>query len=260
MSVPLVLLCGVFGLLIGSFLNVVIYRVPRGESVVRPGSRCPGCGHELSWYENVPLVSWLVLRGRCRSCHTPISARYPLVELLTGILFGAMAWRFGAAWELPAFLYLAAISVALSFIDIDTQRLPDVIVLPSYVVAAVLLGLAALIEPDWSSFLRAVLGGAALLAFYFLALVIYPRGMGWGDVKLAGVVGAYLAWISWGALAVGAFAGFLLGGLFGALLMAVRRAGRKTKIPFGPWLLLGVMVGVLWGTDIAHWYTDTFVG
>lgn len=248
------LLTAVLGLFVGSFLNVVIYRVPREESVVTPRSHCPSCDTQLTWYENVPVASWVALRGRCRTCSSPVSARYPVVELLTAGVFGLMGWRFGLAWELPAYLYLAAIGVALAAIDLDTRRLPDAIVLPSYAVGGALLGLASLAEHDGAAALRAVGGGAALWAFYLVLRVVKPSGMGWGDVKLSGVLGGYLAWLSWGALVVGGFAGFLIGGVSGLLLIAAGRAGRKSTIPYGPYMLTGVLVGVLWGAQLADLY------
>jgi leader peptidase (prepilin peptidase)/N-methyltransferase len=252
----LIALCTAVGLLIGSFLNVVVWRVPRGESVVSPPSHCPGCDTAIAPRDNVPVLSWLVLRGRCRHCGEPISVRYPLVELGTALLFGLIAWYLGSAWELPAFLYLAAIAVALALIDIDVHRLPNAIVLPSYVAVAVLHLLPAVVEGRWDDYLRAALGGTVLFAFYFLLAFIYPAGMGFGDVKLAGVLGAYLAWISWGVLAVGGFLGFVLGGVVGGTLMAVRRAGRKSKIPFGPFMLAGALIAVFVGHDIADLYLD----
>jgi leader peptidase (prepilin peptidase)/N-methyltransferase len=256
----LIVLVLLFGLLIGSFLNVVIHRVPRGESIVSPGSRCPGCGNDIAWYDNIPVLSWLVLRGRCRNCGEPISWRYPAVELLTALLFAAIAWQFGATWELPAYLYLAAIGVALTFIDLDTKRLPNAIVLPSYVVAAVLLALPALLDSQWDNYLGALLGGVALFAFYFVLAFIYPAGMGFGDVKLAGVLGMYLGWLGWGAVIVGGFLGFLLGGLVGGALMVARRAGRKSAIPFGPFMVAGALVAVFAGPAIADWYTSSLLG
>ncbi|MFL6100769.1 MAG: prepilin peptidase [Actinomycetales bacterium] len=252
--------CAVVGLAIGSFLNVVIWRVPRDESVVRPRSHCPSCGNPVRPYDDIPVVSWLVLRGRCRDCGQPISIRYPLVEAGTAVLFGVTAWHFGLSWELPAYLYLIAIGVALALIDIDVHRLPNAIVLPSYVVAPVLLTVASLGDGDWAALVRAAIGGAALYVLYFLLRLAYPSGMGFGDVKLAGVLGMYLGWLGWGPLAVGAFLGFLLGGVVGGALMAANRASRKSKIPFGPFMIAGAYVAVLVGAQISDLYLDLFVG
>lgn len=252
-----VLFCGLFGLAIGSFLNVVVWRVPRGESVVHPPSACPRCGHPIRSRHNIPVLSWLLLRGRCWDCGAPISRRYPTVELVTGLLFAGVELWSGLSWSLPAFLYLAGVSVALALIDLDTQRLPDVLVLPSYPVALVLLTLASW-NPgggsDWGALLRAVIGGAAMFVVYLVIVLAYPRGMGLGDVKLAGVLGLFLAWTGWGALVVGWFSAFLLGGVFGIALMLRGRAGRRTAIPFGPWMLLGTGVGLIAGQPIADWY------
>lgn len=257
MTALLVAFAFVFGLNIGSFLNVVIWRVPRGESVVRPPSHCPRCDQEISHRDNVPVASWLLLRGRCRHCSEPISARYPAVELLTGLLFAAMTLRFGISPELPAFLYLASIGVALSLIDLDTKRLPNVIVLPSYVSAGVLLSVAAAASGEWDNLLRAALGMAVMYAFYFALVVIKPGGMGFGDVKLAGVLGLYLGWLGWGVLVVGLFLGFLSGGVIGGALMAAGRATRKSKIPYGPFMIAGALVAVFVGAALAGWYADT---
>lgn len=245
-----------FGLAIGSFLNVVIWRVPRGESVVSPSSACPRCGNAIAARDNVPVLSWLLLGGRCRYCHEQISGRYPLVEAGTAVLFVVAALRFGWSWELPAFLYLAAITVALAMIDIDVHRLPNAIVLPSYLVAGVLLVGAALLQGDPGSALRSVLAGVALYAFYFLLAFIYPAGMGFGDVKLAGVLGLYLGYLGWGEVVVGGFLGFVVGGLSGAALIVLRRAGRKSKIPFGPYMLVGAWISVLAGGALVDWYLD----
>ncbi|UCN16419.1 prepilin peptidase [Cellulomonas iranensis] len=257
MTALLVVVAAVLGLAVGSFLNVVVWRVPRDESVVRPPSACPACGHPIRPRDNVPVVSWLLLRGRCRDCDAPISVRYPLVEATTSVLFALVVGWLGASWALPAFWYLAAVSVALFLIDVDVRRLPNAIVLPSYPVAFVLLALASA-NPggpsDFSALLRAVLAGAALLVFYVVLRVVYPAGMGLGDVKLSGVLGLYLGWVGWSAVVVGAFAAFLLGGVYGVALVVLRRAGRKSTLPFGPWMLLGAAVGLVAGPAVAGWY------
>lgn len=252
----LIAFCSVLGLLVGSFLNVVIWRVPRGESVVRPPSHCPGCERPISPRDNVPVLSWVLLRGRCRACGNRISVRYPGVELATAAIFGVLAWRFGLDWALPAYLYLGAIGVALALIDIDVHRLPNAIVLPSYGVVAVLLLAPAAVVGGWDGLLRAALGGLALFAFYFLLAFVYPAGMGFGDVKLAGVLGVYLGWLGWGVLLVGGFLGFLLGGVVGGALMVVRKAGRKSKIPFGPFMLAGALIAIVAGQRIFDSYLN----
>ena len=267
---PAILLGG-FGLLIGSFLNVVAYRVPLKRSIVSPPSACTSCGTRIKMYDNIPVLSWILLRGRCRTCKSPISVRYPLVELGTGVFFAAVTvWYFltqlsllpwtdyattgAGVLVLVAFLYLAAISVALALIDFDTHTLPNRIVLPSYLVGAVLLAAAGLLTADYQALLGAAIGAAALFAFYLLLALAYPRGMGFGDVKLAGVLGLYLGYLGWGPLVVGAFAAFLLGGLFSIGLLITRKAGRKSGIPFGPWMLAGAWVGIFFGKELAVGY------
>ena len=256
----LVVCTALVGLVIGSFLNVVIWRVPRGESVVRPPSHCPGCGHEIRPRDNVPVLSWLLLRGRCRDCGTGISVRYPLVEAGTAVVFGVLTLAIGLEPDLPAFLYLGAIGVALAMIDIDVKRLPNAIVLPSYPVAAALLAVAAAVDGRWEDLLRAGLGMVALYAFYFLLALVYPAGMGFGDVKLAGLLGLYLGWLGWAEVVTGGFLGFLFWGVVGGGLVLVRRAGRKSKIPFGPFMLAGALVAILWGGALADLYLDTVLG
>ncbi|GAA3125388.1 A24 family peptidase [Planomonospora alba] len=247
-------LAGVLGLLVGSFLNVVVHRVPRAESLLRPGSHCPRCQAPVRPWQNVPVLSWLALRGRCAACAAPISLRYPLVELATALLFAAVAARIGTAPDLPAYLYLAAVAVALSLIDFEVKRLPDVIVLPSYLVAAALLAPAAAAGAGWAPALRALAAMAVLFAFYFALAWFHPGGMGFGDVKLAGLLGLYLGWLGWGAVVVGTFAAFLLGGLAGAVLLATGRAGRKTAVPFGPAMLAGALLALFAAGPITAWY------
>lgn len=257
---------GVLGLVIGSFLNVVVHRVPAGMSVVAPASACPRCGSGIRRRDNVPVLSWLLLRGRCRDCAAPISVRYPLVELATAAFFVVVALRFlpdgaadgataaGQTVLLLALLYVAAVSVALALIDLETQRLPNAIVLPMYPVLGVLLAGASALTGDWAALVRGVGGLAVLGGVYLLLAIAVPRGMGMGDVKLAGVLGLLLAYLGWGPLAVGAFGAFLLGGTFGIVLMLVRRTGRGVGIPFGPWMLLGAWIGAFAGEPVWHAY------
>ncbi len=252
-----VVVCAVVGLLVGSFLNVVIWRVPRGESIVSPPSACPKCGHRLRPYDNVPVVSWLVLRARCRDCGEHISARYPIVESITGLSFVVMALLVPMA-ALPGYLWLAAAGIALAAIDIDTKRLPNAIVYPTTAVVSLWLIGAALFTGDPSQALRALLGGLALMAFYLVLVLVYPAGMGVGDVKLAFVLGLSMAWLSWGALAVGAFAAFALGAMYGIGLMVASGAGRKTAVPFGPFMVGGTFVGISLGGTLSHWYAGLF--
>lgn len=266
--VMLLVFAGLLGLAIGSFLNVVVYRVPAGRSLT-PDSACPKCGIAIRKRDNIPVLSWLLLRGRCRGCQEPISPRYPLVEAFTAVAFVLVTARFGPAaieastpadavagsLELVAFLVLTAVSIALALIDLDTRRLPNVIVLPSLLAGIVLLGAAALVRGDLWALVGAGIGGAALFALYFiLAFASGGRGMGMGDVKLAAVLGLYLGFLGWGQLWVGAFAAFLFGGVFGLVLMLARRAGRKTAIPFGPWMILGAWVGVFAGAPVSELY------
>jgi leader peptidase (prepilin peptidase)/N-methyltransferase len=247
----LLALAGVLGLLIGSFLNVVIHRVPIGASVVSPPSHCPACEQPIRPRDNVPVLSWVVLRGRCAHCGAPISARYPLVELLTAVLFVVVSWRavqLGQVPAIPALLFFTALGVALAAIDLDVRRLPNVLVLPAYPVLAVLLGVAAAVRDDWGALARAGLGAVALFAFFLVIRTVSPAGMGFGDVKLAGVVGMLLGYLSWAALVVGAFAGFFLGAVIGVIVIATGAGGRKTAVPFGPFMVVGALAA-LWVTE-----------
>jgi leader peptidase (prepilin peptidase)/N-methyltransferase len=269
----LILICALLGLLIGSFLNVVIARVPAGDSVVSPASRCPRCRSPIAARDNVPVVSWLLLRGRCRWCGTSISPRYPIVEAGTGIAFGAVAawasaaggtaqWPLGghglfhpaALVALIALLYLAAVSIVLALIDIDVKRLPFWIVVPSWWVGGTLLGVSALLAGTRGTAVRMLLGGLVLWGLYRLLHLIHPRGMAYGDVRLAGLIGGYLAWLGWMPLAVGGFLGFLLGGVGGAVIMALRGSGLKTQIPYGPYMLIGTWLALAWGQDVGAAY------
>lgn len=244
---------GLLGLAIGSFLNVVAHRVPAGVSIASPPSACPGCGHQIRNRHNVPVLGWLVLKGRCYDCHAPISARYPLVEAGTALAFVLVTLRFADQPRLlPAYLTFTAIGIALALIDLDVQRLPDVIVLPAYPVLVALL----LIDWDPAAFTDALIGAAALGAFFFVIWFLAPGGMGFGDVKLAGVVGAMTAYLTWGTFLIGAFLGFLLGAVVGVLLMAGGKAGRKSAVPFGPFMLLGAWAAILGAGGLGDHYLE----
>ncbi|MDQ1382081.1 MAG: leader peptidase (prepilin peptidase) / N-methyltransferase [Actinomycetota bacterium] len=245
---------GIYGLVIGSFLNVVIWRVPRKESIVTPPSHCPGCDAKIANRDNIPVLSWLMLRGRCRECATSISARYPLVEILTALLFAAVGARFAHSWALPAFLVLAGALVALSIIDLEHYVLPNRIIYPVDGALLVLLAGASALEHDWGAFGRALVGGAAAFAVFFVIHLVSPRGMGFGDVRLSFLLGLALGWLGWGEVAGGLFAGFLYGAVIGVALIAVKVKGRKQQIPFGPFLALGAMTFVLFGRPVLDWY------
>jgi leader peptidase (prepilin peptidase) / N-methyltransferase len=252
-----VALCGLLGLAIGSFLNVVIWRVPRKVSVVRPPSHCPQCETPIRPADNVPVLSWLFLAGKCRHCGNPIPVRYPLVEASCGVLFAAVAARFGAEWELPAYLVLTAALLAISLIDLEHFIVPDRITAPLTVSALGLLALAALAEGNGWRYGRSVLGGLAFFAFLLLLNILYPKGMGMGDVKLAFSLGLFLGWLGWGQVFLGGFLSFLLGAVVGVGLIATGIKSRKDVVPFGPFLALGTMLTILWGDPILRWYSGT---
>ena len=256
MVVFLVVACFLFGLVIGSFLNVVIHRVPAGESIVTPRSRCPGCGTQIQERDNVPVISWLLLRGKCRHCNAAISPRYPIVEFLTGLLFAAVAWRLGVSWDLPAFLVFTAGLVALSGIDLDTFLLPKKVFYPFLFSSGALLATAGIIERDWQGLQEAAIGG--VLAFIVLGAIhfAYPKGMGFGDVRLVALLGLFLGWLELGAVAVGLFLGFMLGSIVGVGLMVLGRRGRKDRIPFGPFLAAGAYLAIF----VADPLLDLYLG
>lgn len=248
MSVVLYVFSVLFGLIIGSFLNVVIYRLPRHESLVKPGSHCPVCDSSIRWYDNVPLVSWTVLRGRCRACRGRISVRYPLVEGFTGLSFGLAMWRFGVSWDLAlAFIFLSVL-VAVGLIDYDHMIIPGVITLPA---AAVGLGGSIALRPErWWVYLAAAGGGAL---FCLLLALFWPGGgMGGGDVTMALAVGAFLG----ASTVVAFFFAFLVGTLVALYLLLVLKRSRKTRVPFGPFLSLGSCVALFAGGSLLSTYLD----
>lgn len=243
----LVAACAVGGLLIGSFLTVVVDRVPRGASVVAPPSACGACGNRLGAPDLVPVVSWLVLRGRCRRCDTPIGVEPVVVELSTAALFVLFGVRFGVSVELVAFCVLAAALVALTWIDLREQRLPREITYVAIAIGAPLLAAAALVAGEPERIWMMLLGAGIALALMFVIYLGARGGMGEGDVRLAPLLGLYLGWLNPGIVPVGLFFGFLLGAIVGVALMAARRGGRRTAIPFGPFLAAGTVVAVFAG-------------
>jgi leader peptidase (prepilin peptidase)/N-methyltransferase len=250
-SILIVVAAGLLGIVVGSFLNVVIHRVPLRRSVVWPASRCPACGEPIRPQDNVPVLSYLLLRGRCRSCMAPISARYPLVEALTGALFAAAAYAFGPSVGLHSALLLIGVLVALAGIDLEHRLLPNVIVGPAAVVGFA-LSFLVITEGWWVYPISALAVAGGLLA---LALV-YPGGMGMGDVKMGGMLGAFLG--PYAALAV--FLGALAGAVTGGLLIATGRIRRRHALPFGVFMALGGIVALFVGPQLWELYLDLVVG
>ena len=240
------------GLIIGSFLNVVAWRLPRGESLSHPGSHCPSCDTPIKPYDNVPVVSWLLLRGRCRHCREPISPRYPIVELTTGVLWALVV--IADYDDVPALvrgILLVTFLIPIALIDLDHRLIPNKLTLP-----AAVLALVAIVALDRDFLVEALIAGAAGFAFFFLAALAYPRGMGMGDVKLAGVLGLYLG----RAVAPAIFIALIAGVLIGAAIIARKGAaeGRRTAVPFGPFLALGGVIALFAGDALVDAYLTTF--
>jgi leader peptidase (prepilin peptidase)/N-methyltransferase len=244
-------LAAVFGAILGSFLNVVAYRLPRGESLSHPPSRCPSCGAPVKPYDNIPVLSWLLLRGRCRNCGERISWRYPLVEAGTGLLCALVVIAKGADEDALLGLAFVLFLVPITLIDLDHRLIPNKLTLPGSILAIVILLLT-----DIDSLSENVISAVAAGGFLLVAALVYPAGMGMGDVKLAAMMGLYLG----RAVAPAMFAALIAGTVVGALIIARKGAkeGRKTAIPFGPYLALGGLVGLFAGDELVDWYLDTF--
>ena len=245
-------LAGILGAIVGSFLNVVAYRLPRGESLAHPPSRCPSCGKAIKPYDNIPVLSWLLLRGRCRHCKEPISARYPIVEAGTGLLCALVVLVKGADEDAIIGIVLVLLLVPVTLIDLDHHLIPNKITYPGAVLG---IALVAVLETD--SLVENLLAAAGAGGFLLVAAIVQPRGMGMGDVKLAFVLGIYLG----RAVIPAIFVALIAGALVGALVIARMgvQKGRKAGIPFGPWLSLGGVVGLLAGDEIVDWYADSFL-
>ncbi len=241
----------VVGLLVGSFLNVVVHRLPRGESLVRPRSRCTACNTQIAAYDNVPVVSWALLRGRCRHCGTSIAFRYPAIEALTGAVFATVVVVRGVDGELALELPFAALLIAVAAIDLEHRIIPNKLLAPAAVWA-----FAGWAVVDTSFLPEALAAGAGAFAFLLLAALVYPAGMGMGDVKLAGVIGLFLGLSVIPALLVA----FLAGSVVGLALIAREgRDARKKGVPFAPFLALGGLVGLLAGSELISLYADRFL-
>lgn len=254
MTAFIVFVAGFYGLCVGSFLTVVAARVPEGESIVAPRSRCPGCGTTIAARDNIPVLSWLLLRGRCRSCGTTIAKRYPLTEAVTAALFVAVAIRFEGGIATVPFAAFAAALVVLSAIDVERFILPRKIIYAAAAISAPLLVVAALVRDEPDRLWRAAAGAALGFGILFVIHLISPKGMGFGDVRLAGLIGLHLGWLGLGYVLVGLFFAFLLASVVGIALMVLGRRGRKDRIPFGPFLAAGAMVAVLFGAPVLRAY------
>lgn len=240
------------GLAIGSFLNVVAWRLPRGESVVRPGSHCGACDTPLKPYDNIPLLSWLLLRGKCRHCGAKISVRYPLIELATAVLYIAIAVVWWEDWrELALGITFVTFLIPITAIDLDVRRIPNALTAPAALLA---VPIAAVTEPGFIP--EQLMAGAAALFFFLLPALIAKKGMGMGDVKLAGVMGLYLGWAVFPAILIALVAGTVIG--VGVMAKRGVQNGRKTAIPFGPFLALGSVICIFAGSGLVDAYTGTF--
>jgi leader peptidase (prepilin peptidase)/N-methyltransferase len=246
----LIAYCALFGLIIGSFLNVVIYRVPRKESVVTPRSACPRCHTPIAPRDNVPLVSWALLRGKCRTCGEAIAVRYPLVEAATGALFAGVAARLGFSWSVPAFLALAAGLLALACVDLEHLLLPKRMVYPLLGLVSALLLLAAAATHHWHDLLVGVISAAIWFVVFFVMNAASPRLLGFGDVRLAPVLGLALGWLGIRYVLLGFFAANLIGAVVGLALIASKKMTRQQQIPYGVFLAAGTLLALYAGPEI----------
>lgn len=244
------------GLLWGSFANVVIYRLPEGKSVVTPRSACPKCQQPIAWFDNVPVLSWLFLRGKCRGCKTTIPWRYPLVELIMGVSFFGVFYKLGFSWfTLECIIFVFGL-IVVSFIDLDHMILPD-----SFTLSGIVIGLAgAFLNPErelLSSFLGVLMGGGFLWAVaYIYYLIRKEEGMGGGDIKLLAWIGAVLGWTS---VPFVILVSSIIGTLVGVLAALKTKGGMKTAIPFGPYLALAAILYIFAGEELTKWYFNLFI-
>ncbi len=239
--------CALFGLALGSFLNVVIYRVPRHESIVSPRSHCPSCATPLREIDNIPVVSWLILRGKCRTCHVAISPRYLVVELACAALFAGGAARLGFRADLPAVLVLLAALLALGSVDLELLVLPKSMVYSALALVSVLFLLAATGTNAWGNAAMAAECAAAWTVLFFLMNLVSPRILGFGDVRLALLLGVGLGWFGWRYAVLGFFAGNFIGAVIGVTLIVTKKMRRDQPVPYGVFLALGAAVAIFAG-------------
>ncbi len=237
------------GLIVGSFLNVAIYRIPRGMSVIRPRSICPACRAKIPFYDNIPVISYIILRGRCRQCKAKIPYTYPAIEIVTAMMFLANYYYFGRSLQLLSGIILVSALIAVSAIDIQFKIIPNAITWPMAVV-----GLALSIISDPLRWWFPLAFGAGAFAFMLIIHLIYPRGMGMGDVKLALMVGTFLT----SSVIPALFIGFLLGSVYGLAMILAKKKKLKQTIPFGPFIALGSIIALFWGPYIINWYLGFF--
>lgn len=259
-----IVVLSLFGLLVGSFLNVVAHRVPLDLSIAHPPSACPACGTPIAPRDNIPLVSWLLLRARCRHCQTAISFRYPALELTNALLWAGATLLIGPTWALPAFLWFLSMTLVLISVDLDHHRLPNKIVYPGTVVGLALLLLPTLMQGQLARFGWSLVAGTLAFALMLLLALLVRGGFGMGDVKLSFVLGVFVGYqvrfppvsmfraLSTTGLSI--FLSFLIGGLTGLTLMALRRKRGKDHVAFGPAMILGAWIASFWGWPIMETY------
>jgi leader peptidase (prepilin peptidase)/N-methyltransferase len=251
----IVLIFSLFGLSIGSFLNVVVDRIPKNESIVSPRSRCPRCESLISSRDNIPLVSWIILRGRCRNCGLPISVQYPLVEVGTAALFGLSAAHFGAGWSLAIYLPLFAGLIPLALIDAHHRLLPIRIFYPVLAATTAVILAAGIDHHEWRRLVLAAASGVVWFGAYFLINLFRPDALGFGDVRLVGLLGLTVGWLGVPVVIVAFFASNLIGLACSAAMLATKRAQRNTQIPYGVFLALGAGVAIFFGPTLVNHFS-----
>ena len=253
-SLTLYFMVFIFGSIVGSFLNVCIYRIPRGKSIILPSSYCPSCNTSIKIWDNVPIISYIMLAGRCRACKGNISLRYPVVEAVNALFYAAVLWRFGMGWHTLVYFAFVSSLLVITFIDLDFQIIPDSITLPGILIGLV-AGSFLLYDPflRWTmlGFKTTIIGAVTGFGLFYLIAVFSRGGMGGGDIKMMAMVGALMGWKS---VLLTTFLGSLFGAVWGIFLMVFKGSGRKSKIPFGPFLAAGAIITLFAGQEIFYWY------